>query len=343
MTQRPNALHTSTRSVSAVAVKDLAEELLRLNLITGGWLKHNQPDIFSALTNEFEINTESRFSESTIVSLWNKLQDSKAENIGLLIGNKVNDQAKGILANWISQCRTLNDAFSIFTKNIQLLNPAEHWTIQTQGNSVQLTFQFDSEHHYPVPAIERSMSALIAWAEFLTDEKISIQASSFCHDKPSNTDQYVKTFGNHIEFGAIQNSLLLDKSTISLPVKTSNAYLENVMYERATKVLSELNSTCLSQHPQETTTSRVNKLLSTKLNVYHQTDQICCALHLSRATLYRKLKSENTSFRELLDQARMIKTKEELMKNTTVFELCEMLGFKEPSTFYKAQKRWRSS
>jgi AraC-like DNA-binding protein len=63
-------------------------------------------------------------------------------------------------------------------------------------------------------------------------------------------------------------------------------------------------------------------------------------MHLSRASLYRKLKIEGATFREILETVQIEKYQQGLEEGLTVNDLCDVLGFSDPSTFYKAKKRW---
>jgi AraC-like DNA-binding protein len=69
--------------------------------------------------------------------------------------------------------------------------------------------------------------------------------------------------------------------------------------------------------------------------------QIAAALHVSNRTLQRKLREENTSFKELLKDTRMQLARKYLRSpGRSVVETAYLLGFSEPSTFSRAFKRW---
>ena len=62
---------------------------------------------------------------------------------------------------------------------------------------------------------------------------------------------------------------------------------------------------------------------------------------LSRQTIYRRLKSEGTTFEVLLDDIRKCLAVEYLEnEKTTVSEIAYLLGFSDPSPFSRAFKRW---
>lgn len=68
---------------------------------------------------------------------------------------------------------------------------------------------------------------------------------------------------------------------------------------------------------------------------------IAAQLHMSRHTLYRKLKDENQTFLGLLDDVRREQALKYLgERNRPLVEVAELLGFSELSAFSRAFKRW---
>jgi AraC-like DNA-binding protein len=339
---RAIAYMLKNNTISAIAVLDLARELARLNILdhesllslekdfeNGAVRYSNQADMAMAL--------ERRMQEDVLVNLW-RLAAANIEypEVGILIGSKVNNEAKGVLANWISQCETLDEAFSIFNDNIALLNAAENWTLERREESIKLNFNFSSQYEYPIAAIERSMSALVMWASDLCGGSIMIESASFRHAAPEYKDQYRAIFGSTVIFSADENSLVLKAAVFDRRIKNANPYLQQVIATRAQVLL--LSPFVVSD--DSSTSTRVKELLYADLVRFNSVDSVCLEMHLSRASLYRKLKVEGTTFREILEAVQIDKHRQGLEQGLAVNDLCDLLGFSDPSTFYKAKKRW---
>jgi AraC-like DNA-binding protein len=329
-------------SISAIAVLDLARELAQLNILDSQSLLNLEKDFESHVVShsnraDMTMSLERRMPEDVLVSLW-RLAAANLEypEVGILIGSKVNNEAKGVLANWISQCETLEQAFAVFKDNIVLLNASENWTLERREESIKLNFNFSSQYEYPIAAIERSMSALVMWASDLCGGSIMIESASFRHTAPEYRSQYTSVFGSTVNFSADENSLTLKATVFDKRIKNANPYLQQVIATRAQRLLESPSVV----NDNLDTSKRVRELLYSDLVQFNSVESVCLKMHLSRASLYRKLKIEGATFREILETVQIEKYQQGLEEGLTVNDLCDVLGFSDPSTFYKAKKRW---
>jgi AraC-like DNA-binding protein len=329
-------------SISAIAVLDLARELAQLNILDSQSLLNLEKDFESHVVShsnraDMTMSLERRMPEDVLVSLW-RLAAANLEypEVGILIGSKVNNEAKGVLANWISQCETLEQAFAVFKDNIVLLNASENWTLERREESIKLNFNFSSQYEYPIAAIERSMSALVMWASDLCGGSIMIESASFRHTAPEYRSQYTSVFGSTVNFSADENSLTLKATVFDKRIKNANPYLQQVIATRAQKLL--VSPSVVNDNLD--ISKRVRELLYSDLVQFNSVESVCLKMHLSRASLYRKLKIEGATFREILETVQIEKYRQGLEQDLAVNDLCDLLGFSDPSTFYKAKKRW---
>ena len=64
-------------------------------------------------------------------------------------------------------------------------------------------------------------------------------------------------------------------------------------------------------------------------------------LNVSSRSIYRKLKSENTSYKDLLNEVRKQLAQDYLREGSfTINDISSKLGFSESSAFHRAFKRW---
>jgi AraC-like DNA-binding protein len=73
-------------------------------------------------------------------------------------------------------------------------------------------------------------------------------------------------------------------------------------------------------------------------------DRVARALGMSRQTLYRRLKSEDTTFEEILDaRRRQLAIRYLVVERLSVKAAAYRLGFSDPAAFSRAFKRWTGS
>ncbi len=102
------------RTVSAIAVVDLANELMTRGLITETDLNNISRDVYSEYKRfiKGESIIERRLEEGHLLSLWCRIENDS--RFAFDIGSTVNKKAKGLLANWISYSESLAQSILIF-------------------------------------------------------------------------------------------------------------------------------------------------------------------------------------------------------------------------------------
>lgn len=329
---------TNTHTVSAIAVIDLANELLSLKAINASF--------FSRLGHQFQANyeawksgtsiQEARLPEHLMVDLWNEASRARRDDpLGLLIGLKVNPKSKGILANWLSQSDTLEEAFAIFSDNIHLLNPSENWQMERYDDRITLTLSFRSPD-YPPEAIDRSMAAIVAWGSMMAGKRILPLHASFRCAAPRQLKKYIEVFGDDLRFSHPTDSLCFSLETFSQPTKGANRYLKGLLEKRAAELSENIRQT------KKSYTREVRSLLAEDMPRYCQIEAACKALNVSRSTLFRKLKSEETNFTQLLIDARLARAQHFEKMGTDHTSIAEVLGFKDGGSYYRFRKAYAS-
>ena len=319
-------------SVSAIAVVDLANELIVRNIISEQDLlcvSRRVSDDYQ-LFKQGQSIVERRLDEAHLLALWSKVDVQS--DVAFHIGRTVNKQAKGLLANWISHSDSLSQAFDIFRKNIALLNHAENWQLSEQGDRVVLTFSFQSDLTYPDTAIERSMVAMVAWANDFVDHPLRVQSARFCYEKPNHVADYFSIFGDDLAFNSNTNALVLLKHDFHQALQSANPYLRDVLKARSQSISLETDQAL--SHGE-----LVRRLLLKDLSLYSHVENTLKALHLSRATLYRKLKNQGLTFTELVFEARLNKLNSLNQVSISSEDTAHQLGFSDVSSYYRFVKQ----
>jgi len=321
----------TNNTVSVAAVRDVYTACEDLGLLPEDRLLglHLSPEVFE--------QAEVRLPESTLLSLWRLLElQTKTPGIGLVLGQTIESNSKGLLASWVSQANTLEEAFEIFISNIALMNPSEAWKIKDQGALITLVLENKHSHMYPSSAIERSLSAMVSWARTLSAHSFPINQATFTFPAPIYVDLFSPIFGKQVHFDANSNSLSFSKALFNLPIISSNELLKKIVEQKAKVALAELAHDASLSHKIETL---IRNAMSQGqiLNMERASEMLA----KSRQTLYRQLKQEGTDFQTIYNDMRKQLAFDLLRKKqNTISEVSLQLGFKDTSSFYKAFRRW---
>jgi AraC-like DNA-binding protein len=161
------------------------------------------------------------------------------------------------------------------------------------------------------------------------------KAIHFIHEEPSYRAEYDRVFGVPLVFGSHMNSLLMDEEFLSIRLPRANRYVFGVLSAHAEALLKSLEGS-------KTFRGRVESLLMPILHTGEASvEVIATQLGLSRPTLFRKLKAEGTTFKQVLDELRHKLALHYLNgKKVSVNETAYLVGFSEAAAFSRAFKRW---
>jgi AraC-like DNA-binding protein len=158
------------------------------------------------------------------------------------------------------------------------------------------------------------------------------------HPEPSYRSEYERIYRAPVTFDSDWNAILVDETWMFHRISDQPRYVFGVLSERADQLLKELESS-------KTTRGRVESLL---MPILHKGDAsmdvIADRLAVSRQTLFRKLKTEGTTFEKVLDELRHRLALQYLgAKKVSVNETAYLVGFSDPAAFSRAFKRWTGS
>lgn len=186
----------------------------------------------------------------------------------------------------------------------------------------------------PRQSAECSLASLIALVRWITGRHLKPLEVRLAGEPPLDATPYQALFEAPLSFGHGQCALLFSHADMSAALPTANAELARLHDRFAGDYLARFASSRFS----------------------HQTRQVLCrllpqgeprreavadALHLSERTLQRRLQEEGSSYQQLLDDTRRELAEQYLATpHMTLLEIAYLLGFSEPSNFFRAFRRW---
>jgi len=280
---------------------------------------------------------DARVSISTLNTLWDiAIEYTQNPAIGLYVGNRVDPNRLSVVAQASFQCETILQGLQKYVTFFSIVNQAANMAISVKGELATLEFRFESPEFYSIPEIERMMASALARCRYLVGDTIKPKQFSFQHPCPDYLIDYQEAFKAPLLFNQDKSAIVFERSLLDTKIKHRNPYLMNVMTNYAEKLLKKIQP---SSDVQKSVRVFIKKHLSddSKMDV----KKAAKALHMSRHTLYRKLKKEAVSFQSLVEEVRREEAEQHLKDNkVSISEVAFLLGFSELSAFSRAFKRW---
>ena len=69
-------------------------------------------------------------------------------------------------------------------------------------------------------------------------------------------------------------------------------------------------------------------------------DLVAQAMNMSTRTLYNKLESSGTTYREVLDETRQGLAEDYIRQDLPIYEIAYLIGFSDTANFSRAFKKW---
>jgi len=187
----------------------------------------------------------------------------------------------------------------------------------------------------PRHPIESTFSALLNATQKLTGKALQVYEVWFQHHMPIDCREHERIFQTQVKFSQSINRMIFSADVLDWQVRSANANLLSVFESHANDMLKSLSQSASYSH-------KVMKLIAENLHgAVPPIEAIARALMVSVRQLQRELQVENTSYQQILDDTRkQIALKHIRDRQTSIHDLAFLLGFSEPSAFYRAFKRW---
>ena len=156
----------------------------------------------------------------------------------------------------------------------------------------------------------------------------------FRHSAPDYLSDYERILGLACHFGASENALVGPASILDAPLPGENSELQGVLTTHAENVLAQLPSH--HSFALDVRNAIARGLASGNVG----SDAVAESLGINVRTLRRRLISEGTGFREVVDDVRCSIAKRSMLEGLPFTEVSFIVGFSDPSAFGKAFRRW---
>lgn len=255
-------------------------------------------------------------------------------NIGMAALRHVSPSDFGVLGYVITHSATLREALDGFVRFQRLLTDGVRWQVEL-GSDCAITVNADPAYARLGHPIEALVGLWIVIGRMLTGVAWSPLSVRFQHAPLGDPQEVEQNLGASVTFRAAKNEVRLALETLQLPVTAGRAALMPSLAQLAEARLAQIDGF-------GTTTAQLRALMFERIpRGVTARSELARILGMSERTLNRRLHEEGTTFRDVLDGVRHELALAWLSDaRHAVYEVAFLLGYSEPSTFYRSFRRW---
>jgi AraC-like DNA-binding protein len=294
------------------------------------------PEFFGAtdLTPQQVADDDARISPAQFCVAWAEAIRLTGDlQLGLTIAAATPPGAFGIVEYVCRSAATLGDALRQWVRYLNLLDDAVEVALVSESDRACLRVTRESEA--PAPASHELCFALVAkQAKQLSTVPFRVTGVDFTHHATADAARYRAWFDAPVAFGAEHTQLVMPLTVLDASLISSDPAL--------LAILSRAAGDSQRRGPEPATiAAQVARALGEALrsddaNIAH----VAKRLGMTSRSLQRRLKDEATSFGAVRERVRRELAQRYLDDKLAISEISFLLGFSEPSAFFRAFKRW---
>lgn len=181
---------------------------------------------------------------------------------------------------------------------------------------------------------EFMMLSILSSFRWLVGRELVPSEIEFMHAEPACVRKHIAAFGRKPKFGSHRCAFLFSREQLDWPLRFADASMAQIHDRHAAEMRS--HAAPLSISPQ------VRRVIQQKISVGEPTlTEIAELMNMSERTLQRRLKDEQLTFHQLVDEVRQSLLDGYLLNSSlSLKEIAALLGFADQSCFTRAVQRW---
>lgn len=281
-----------------------------------------------------------RYSQEQVTSLWIAAVEATGdENFGLAVARHIRPSTFHVVGYAMSCSATLRRAAERFAHSARLISDSAAVSLdhegEGEGEGMRLSVDLRTGGRPPIyQTIDTMLAGFFLLCEWIVNRKLHPIEVRLRHAAPSDVSAYRDIFDCPVRFEAGDNSILFSMAELEQPVPSAN--------EELAMVLDEMTSRYLALRFGQRFSRKVREILARQLpHGEPNKAETARLLATTERTLLRRLRDENTTYKEVLDRLR-----EELAFDylrdpaITVEKIAQLLGFSGSNAFSRAFLRW---
>jgi AraC-like DNA-binding protein len=284
-------------------------------------------------------NPDDRISVEKYVKLGRMLPElTQIPEIGLILGQRAVFESIGIVFQLAINCNTVRESLIHVTRYSNLGNEVFEAGFNEGNEFAEWSEQCIISRYLCIPLIEFESCQKLRICKAVLGEDFRPIQIKFQHAPPDYVDKYHRVFQAPLLFNQEKSSIVFKKEYLNMPNPNPQPYVKEVLARHADTLQKEIEKNKLFQDTVRKIVLRHLESGSANLEV------VAKELNVSSRSIYRKLRSENTSYKDLVSEVRKQLAQDYLREGSfSINDISFKLGFSEASCFHRAFKRWFST
>lgn len=267
-------------------------------------------------------------------ALWQRVAElCEDPAIALQVASYVKPEHFGVVSYSMITSPTLAKGFALLAKYNKVRGICD-FSEHKDDKHVIIGFDWPVQN-LPKHHCESALVYLVSLFRWVTDSDIHPVMVSFRFPRPVYAPLLEQFFGCSVGFGQSRESLVVATEDFNRPIVWHNSELNKTFVGSATQRIS-------SKRKDERFSDKVRAVIIEMLALNNPVAaDVAQNLNVSLRTLHRKLKNEQTSFQQQLDEVRKSQSLALIAVEGVEFkEVAYRLGYANLSAFYRAFNRW---
>ncbi len=286
------------------------------------------------LTPPILADDDARISPAQFCVAWSEaIRLTNNRQLALAIAAATPPGAFGIVEYVCRAAPSLRVALLQWVRYLNLLDDAVEVALAIDEDRAYLRVERESEA--PAPASHELCWALVAkYARELSTVPFRLLGVELAHPAPPDVAAYRAWFDAPVTFGADTTQLVMPRAALEASLVSADPTLLAILTRAADELAKRTPNDPLM-------TAQVKRVLHEALrNDEGHVEVVAKRLGLTSRSLQRRLKDEATTFNAIREEVRRELARRYLDDGLAIAEISFLLGFSEPSAFFRAFKRW---
>lgn len=198
--------------------------------------------------------------------------------------------------------------------------------------SLKTLNDYHDPKNYMVPSL---LGISYRWMSWMVGQKIVLDHASFASPRPDIASDYNFLFSCPVKFNGSENYICFSANYLEKRITQNEETLKQFLSDGSSGLLAQ-------PRDDDTLPARVQSLIREHVGEeFPEIDDIAAQLHMTPITLRRKLKREGSSYQQIKDDVRRDTAIYMLSRGgKSIEDIAEEVGFSEPTSFFRAFKRW---